>query len=92
MHEISNTQAPDPNNTQFPNSNNENIVWLLGDSNYVENSFPNPSNPTLLKGGREIIYLIFVLQIEHIDLEFNIKVSPSFSFSLVTAGAHDRGG
>jgi hypothetical protein len=51
MHEISNTQAPDPNNTQFPNSNNENIVWLLGDSNYVENSFPNPSNPTLLKGG-----------------------------------------
>jgi hypothetical protein len=57
----------DPNHTQFPNSNNENIVWLLA---------PTP----LAKGGqRGMMYLIFVLQIEHIGLEFNIKVIPFFS-------------
>ena len=33
---------------------------------------------------------IVVLQIEHIDLEFNIKVFPFFSFSLATMGAVGR--
>jgi hypothetical protein len=36
--------------------------------------------PPFAKGGQGgMMYLIFVLQIEHIGLEFNIKVIPFFS-------------